>query len=110
MKSKLVVTLCLVALAGCSNNTRLALMTRSGEVRVDRTPTANHDYTVTVRNVYEAGYDADIQQDRNTMALSAMKGECPNGKVVGEDFIKVGEQPDARRRGDFKIFVKCQPA
>lgn len=110
MKSKLVVIACLVALAGCTNNTRLALMKNSGEVRVDRTPTATYDYTVTVRNVWEAGYDANIQEDRNTLAMHAMKAECPAGKIVGEDFIKIGEQAPTRRIGDFKIFVKCQPA
>lgn len=86
------------------------MMLSHGELRVDKTTAATFDYTVTVRNVWQPGYDAEIREDRERLALNAMKGECPGAKIVGEDFIKIGEQPKDRRLGEFKIKVFCPPA
>lgn len=110
MRSKFALAMCLAALGGCTERASMNVMQAHGDLRVDKTPTVAYDYTVTIRNIAHPGFVAERREDREGLALSAMKAQCPGAKIVGEDFIKIGEQPKSERMGEFKIKVFCPPA
>ena len=69
MKSTAGLTLCLAMVAGAA--------TAHEMVRVEQAyPGKPYDYIVHVLNIYAIGYNPDVREDRNRMALKLLRGQC----------------------------------
>ena len=66
-----------------------------------------YDYVVHVFNTYEMGYNPDVWQDRNRMALRLLRGQCRAPRVVGDDKIITGIWGITSSRPDYIVPVKC---
>src|SRR5579863_537650 len=50
-------------------------------------PDKPYDLVVHVRNIPDIKYNPLVREDRNRMALHLVRGECPGGRVVGENIV-----------------------
>src|ERR1700743_2210529 len=79
-----------------------------GMVRVDAAaPDKPYDFVVHVRNIPDIKYNPLVRQDRNRMALDLVRGECPRGRVVGEDAISTEIYGLTRSLPDYVVLVSC---
>jgi hypothetical protein len=77
-------------------------------VRVERAPAGKpYDYVVHVQNTYSIGYNPEVREDRNRMALKILKGQCRAGRVVGDNKIVTEIWGITSSRPDYIVLVKC---
>lgn len=87
-------------LAGCAD--------LRGAVRLEQGPAGPpDDYVVHVPNTHSIGYNPDVREDRNRMALRILKGQCPAGQVFGEDKISTEIWGLTSSPPDYIVLVKC---
>ena len=98
-----------VLIAGCTPGTQgyLRNMESYGNLRVQPSTVATHDYDVYVRNVLDIGYDPSDKATRDRTALSMLQAQCPTGRVVGETTINTGEWMGGRQSLTYIVQVKC---
>jgi hypothetical protein len=78
------------------------------EVRVEQAAVGlPYDYIVHVLNTYAIGYNPDVRQDRNRMALRMLRGQCRAARVVGDDKIITEIWGITSSRPDYIVLVKC---
>ena len=79
-----------------------------GIVRVDvASPDKPYDFVVHVRNIPDIKYNPLVRQDRHHMALNLVRGECPGGRVVGEDTVKTEIYGITSSLPDYVVLVSC---
>ena len=77
-------------------------------VRVERASAGKpYDYIVHVQNTHSIGYNPEVREDRNRMALKILKGQCRAGRVVGDDKIITEIWGITSSRPDYIVLVKC---
>jgi hypothetical protein len=70
-------------------------------------PASSYDYAVHVRNTYAIGYNPEVRQDRQRMALKALRGQCRTARVVGENKIDREIWGLTSTLPDYVVLVKC---
>ena len=79
-----------------------------GTVRIESaSPGAPYDFAVHVRNIPDIKYNPLVREDRNHMALDLVRGECPGGRVVGEDTINTEIWGITSSPPDYVVLVSC---
>ncbi|MGA7072279.1 hypothetical protein [Bradyrhizobium sp.] len=79
-----------------------------GMVRVEAaSPDKPYDFVVHVRNIPDIKYNPLVRQDRTRMALDLVRGECPRGRVVGEDAITTEIYGLTSSLPDYVVLVSC---
>lgn len=97
-----------LALTGCAGSqTHMRLLEAENAVRVAPSGVPDSDFTVSIRNVVDFGFDPDDQATRNRTALDFLKTQCPQGRVVGETIIDTGAYLTGRPSRTYAIRVKC---
>jgi hypothetical protein len=102
-----------LALAACQQ-TEVQLYQRGGKVRIDPTNIAGADYVVQIRNEVDIGFgfNPNIREQRNSMALRALKTQCPAGHIIKEDVIELGGPggliPIGGDIRTYLMYVKCR--
>ena len=77
-------------------------------VRVEQASAGKpYDYVVHVQNTHSIGYNPEVREDRNRMALKILKGQCRAGRVVGDDKIITEIWGITSSRPDYIVLVKC---
>ena len=96
-------TLFLALLAGCAD--------MRGLVRVEQVSAGkSYDYVVHVQNILSIGYNPEVREDRNRMALRVLKRQCPAGRIFGEDKIITEIWGVTSSQPDYIVLVKCAVA
>jgi hypothetical protein len=82
---------------------------RAGElVRVEPASAGRpYDFIVHVQNTYAIGYNPEVREDRNRMALRILRGQCRSAWVVGDDKIDTEIFGITTSRPDYIVLVKC---
>jgi hypothetical protein len=70
-------------------------------------PANSYDYAVHVRNTHAIGYNPEVREDRQRMALKALRGQCRTARVVGENKIKREIWGITSTLPDYVVLVKC---
>jgi len=79
-----------------------------GIVRVEAaSPDKPYDFVVHVRNIPDIKYNPLVRQDRNRMALDLVRGQCPRGRVVGEDTVNTEIYGITSQLPDYVVLVSC---
>ena len=79
-----------------------------GMVRVvAAAPDKPYDFVVHVRNIPDIKYNPLVREDRNRMALHLVRGECPRGRVVGEDVVNTEIYGITSSPPDYVVLVSC---
>ncbi len=66
-----------------------------------------YDFVVHVRNIPDIKYNPLVRQDRNRMALDLVRGQCPGGRVVGEDTVNTEIYGITSSLPDYVVLVSC---
>jgi hypothetical protein len=66
-----------------------------------------YNYVVYVQNTFSIGYNPLVREDRDRMALKALKGQCRAARVVGEDKIITEIWGITSSLPDYVVLVKC---
>ncbi|MFN3656795.1 MAG: hypothetical protein ACK4UO_06045 [Pseudolabrys sp.] len=81
---------------------------KNGELQINKAAgPSGADYVVTVRNVWDFGYDLEIKADRDRMAIAAMLDQCPKARIVDENKIENGTTGLGRQLRTYEILIKC---
>jgi hypothetical protein len=79
-----------------------------GMMRVEAaSPDKPYDFVVHVRNIPGIKYNPLVRQDRNRLALHLVRGECPRGRVVGEDIVNTEIYGITSSLPDYVVLVSC---
>src|SRR5579864_4216725 len=70
-------------------------------------PDKPYDLVVHVRNIPDIKYNPLVREDRNRMALYLVRGECPGGRVVGEDIVNTEIFGITSSPPDYVVLVSC---
>jgi hypothetical protein len=108
IKSVIVITIVSVSLMSCTTASQRQLRDLGNvkPLNIVKSDSAQYDYIVQLRNVWDIGYNADEIESRNKVALSALSKKCPEASVVGEDMIVTGESA-GKKAITYYIQVKC---
>jgi hypothetical protein len=66
-----------------------------------------YDSVVHVQNTFSIGYNPLVREDRDRMALRALRGQCRAARVVGEDKIITEIWAITSSLPDYVVLVKC---
>ena len=90
----------LATLEGCAD--------MRGLVRIEQASTGkSYDYVVHVQNTLSIGYNPEVREDRNRMALRVLKRQCPAGRISGEDKMITEIWGVTSSPPDRIVLVKC---
>lgn len=67
-----------------------------------------YDFIVHVRNIAAIGYNPLVKRDRDRMALQALRGQCPAGRVVGGDKINTEILGITSSYPDYIVLILCR--
>lgn len=106
---RVVVILVSIACSGCvvGSQSHLRMLESDNNLNIEISSNPAYDYVVKIRNSLDIGYNPDQLEDRNKVALSAMKQQCPNGQIVGEDTIKGGRNILGNPAITYLVHIKC---
>jgi hypothetical protein len=111
MKRVLLVVGAMALLAGCAGTqSQMRLLESSNALRVEPTSGPGYDYTVVVKNVKDIGYNPDIKADRESVALRAIRTQCPAGVIVKEEVVETGTYLLGNPSRDYFMRIRCRPA
>lgn len=79
----------------------------SDNFRVERSPSPEYDYLVTIKNGKDLGIDADNQLARDRMALLALKDQCEAPQIVKEVAVNSGSDLFGSTARTYQLHVKC---
>jgi hypothetical protein len=80
----------------------------SGEVRIEQASAGRpYDLVVHVANVPTYGYNPEVSDDRNRMALQVIRPQCPAARVVGQDTINTEIYGITGSKPDYVVLVSC---
>ena len=66
-----------------------------------------YDYVVHVQNTFSIGYNPLVREDRDRMALRALRGQCRAAQIVGDDRITTEIWGITSSLPDYIVLVKC---
>jgi hypothetical protein len=66
-----------------------------------------YDYVVYVQNTFSIGYNPLVREDRDRMALRALRGQCRAARVVGEDKVITEVLGITSSLPEYVVLVKC---
>jgi hypothetical protein len=99
-----------VACAGCVDSQAYRNMLMSGgALSVDPTPGPGYDHTVALKRANDIGFDPNVKEQREAMALRAIANQCPAAQIVKEDVVEMGQNIMGQTRNYF-IRIRCRPA
>lgn len=101
---KVVLLAALLSLAGCQTR----LLEQEGNIRVEPSNQAGSDYVVHLQNLVDFGFNPDDPANRHKWALDYIKGQCPNGRVVGDRSIDTGSFATGRRARTYFVYIACR--
>ncbi|MBX5268537.1 hypothetical protein HJB99_07580 [Rhizobium sp. NLR17b] len=104
-KAKAFILVLSVALAGCQ--TQMRMLETSGDLRVEPSTVAGANYVVHMRNTLDFGYNPDDKANRDRIALSYLKTQCPAGRIVKESVIATGTYGLGRPAKVYSLYVSC---
>lgn len=97
-----------LTLAGCAGSqSHLRLLEKDNALSVTPVNAPTHDYVVSVRRVFDFGYDPDDKPTRDRVALQVLSTQCPGARIVGETVINTGEFALGAASRTYAIQVKC---
>lgn len=102
-----VILLSLASASCAGSQSHLRILEAAGDVRVMPSATPDADYTVSIRNTVDFGYNPDNQATRHETAVGLLKAQCPAAHVVGETMISTGEYLGGRPSNTYIIQVRC---
>ncbi|WP_041299742.1 hypothetical protein [Hyphomicrobium sp. MC1] len=107
--SSLVVSAGLSACAstGTSNSGVVTGLPMSENFRVERSPSPEYDYLVTIKNGKDLGINADNQLARDRMALLALKNQCEAPQIVKEFVVHSGSDLFGGAERTYQLHIKC---
>jgi hypothetical protein len=73
-------------------------------------PGKPYDYIVHVRNIPAIAYNPEVREDRDRMAVKALRGQCKAGRIVGEDKLDTEIWGITSSYPDYVVLVKCRNA
>jgi hypothetical protein len=77
-------------------------------VRIEPASSARpYDYVVHVQNTFSIGYNPLVREDRNRMALRALRGQCRAARIVGDDKITTEIWGITSSLPHYVVLVKC---
>jgi hypothetical protein len=77
-------------------------------VRIEPATSARpYDYVVHVQNTFSIGYNPLVREDRDRMALRALRGQCRTARIVGDDEIPTEIWGITSSLPDYVVLVKC---
>jgi hypothetical protein len=80
-----------------------------GWVRVEpASPDKPYDFIVHVRNIPDIKYNPLVREDRYRMAINLVRGQCPHGRIVGEDTITTEIYGLTSSLPDYVVLVSCE--
>jgi hypothetical protein len=93
-------TIFLAILAGCAD--------MRGLVRIEQASAGkSYTYIVHVQDTLSIGYNPEVREDRNRMALRVLKRQCPAGRISGEDKVITEIWGVTSSPPDYIVLVKC---
>jgi hypothetical protein len=99
-KTALATMVCAMVLVGSAS--------ASDMVRVEpASPGRPYNYIVHVQNTFSIGYNPLVREDRDRMALRALRGQCRAARIVGEDKITTEIWGITSSLPDYVVMVKC---
>ena len=66
-----------------------------------------YDYIVHVQNTFSIGYNPLVREDRDHMALRALRGQCRVARIVGDDEISTEIWGITSSLPDYIVLVRC---
>ena len=66
-----------------------------------------YDFVVHVQNTFSIGYNPLVREDRDRMALRALRGQCRAARIVGEDKITTEIWGITSSLPDYVVMVRC---
>ncbi|WP_210209324.1 hypothetical protein [Fulvimarina endophytica] len=95
-------------MTGCAGATSFnAILEAENALRVERSQKPGSDFVVTLRTLFDPGYNSANRSDRLKVAKSAVEPSCPNARIVREDQFKTGETLIGVDRFVYTIEFKC---
>jgi len=83
------------------------MLENSNALQIEPSQVPGADYVVRMKNLVDVGYDPDNPETRKSTALRAMKAQCPNAAIVGEQVIDKGTYAVGRPAREYFIQIKC---
>lgn len=94
----------LLVLAGCQTR----LLEQQGNIRVEPSTLAGSDYVVHIQNLVDVGFNPDNPENRHMWALSYIKGQCPNGRVVSDRSVATGTFLTGKPARTYFVYIACR--
>lgn len=99
----------LMIVASCGTDAQVQRAAFYGDLRFEVTPTADYDFTIYRKNGGDIGGNPDNKQVRDAEALSYMRSQCPNARIVSEEKVKLGEHLLGGDIATYVMRIKCNP-
>jgi hypothetical protein len=107
MRFGIVVAIC-ATLGGCAGtDTHLRMLENYNHLQIEPSQVKDFDYIVRIKNVIDVGYDPDNPETRNDTALRAIRVQCPEPRIVGEQVIEKGTYAIGRPAREYFIQIRC---
>lgn len=104
-----IVALC-ATLAGCAGtDTQLRMLENQNALQIEPSQTKDFDYVVRMKNLIDFGYDPDNPETRKETSLRAIRAQCPDARIVGEQVIEKGTYAIGRPAREYFMQIKCGP-
>ena len=98
-----------LSIAGCAGtDTQLRMLESQNALQIEPAQSKDYDYVVKMKNLLDIGYDPDNPETRKETALRAMRSQCPQGRIVGEQIIDKGTYAVGRPAREYFIQIKCR--
>jgi hypothetical protein len=96
-----------LALANCAGtDAQLRNLEREGIMRIEQAPPGRpYDYVVRITKAVDIGWNSEDKPTRDDTAMRAMRAQCPNGRIIGEDVIEKGTAGRGDR--DYLVQIRC---
>lgn len=85
------------------------MLASGGALSVEPAAGPGYDYTVTLKNAKDIGFNPDVKAERDAMALSFIAKQCPQAAIVKEDVVETGSNILGASRSYF-MRIRCRPA
>jgi hypothetical protein len=102
-----IVAMC-AALGGCAGtDTQLRMLENYNHLQIEPSQVKDFDYVVRMKNVIDIGYDPDNPETRKDTALRAIRAQCPDARIIGEQVIEKGTYAIGRPAREYFVQIKC---
>jgi hypothetical protein len=107
---RVAVALLALCVSGCAGSDMHGRMLEGyGDVTVNATPGPGYDFTVSLKNKVDFGYDPDDPESRKNTALQFARHQCPEPAIVGENMVTTGKYLTGKDSRVYSVQIKCGP-